>query len=171
MKKIIFLLVIFGMVVLLASCGRLSKEQWGKEVNGLIMQLTGPESVEVNGPFEVNIILKNISSKPIILEWGYPSYFNCRLNMLDQNGYSLEWVPPPKVITILPPPVTINPNKIYTVTKRLNKDGHFTSPLKAGMKLTITAYYEEGKGKYVPDAWSGILTSNPISVNIVDNNP
>lgn len=178
MRKALLLGIIFvtTAIIMITGCGKSEKpkipgEDWGEAVKGLAMRLTGTTNVEADGIFEVTALLKNVSKDPIELKDATPECFACLFSIVDQNGLNIQWIPntTPAITATAIPPRTLNPDETYRISKRLDKEGSFMPPLKAGMKLTISASYEVNLTGGLANTWTGKITSNPISVSIIDN--
>ena len=176
MKRMLWAgIILVALSIIAIGCGKSEKpkipgEEWGEAVNGVAMRLTGPANVETDGIFEVTITLKNDGSKPIVIKDTTPESFACVFNITDQNGLSVQWLSnTSQSITPTIPPVTLGTDEVYRITKRLDRDGSFMPPVRGGMRLKISASYEALQTGVVANAWTGKITSNPLSVSIIDN--
>ncbi|MFA5793472.1 MAG: hypothetical protein WC980_00170 [Candidatus Brocadiia bacterium] len=164
MKKALWLALLLTPVIIMGSCGEksrkaaeLAKQGWGAESEGLVAILTGPDSIEVDGALAVDLSVKNINSEPVTISDNDMINFT----IIDQNKQPVQWTRTGSSMS-MSRVVTLKPDEAYSMSCRMDANGTFVPALKPGMKLSITASYDEPTTK-------AKLSTKPLSVFIRDN--
>ncbi|MFH1227585.1 MAG: hypothetical protein V1701_06735 [Planctomycetota bacterium] len=166
MKKVLWLAMLLTPVIIMLICGcsersrkaaELAKQGWGAQSNGLVPMLSGPSGIEVDGPFILSFNIKNINSEPVTISDNDQINFT----ITDQNNQPIQWT---RIVGSAGATkvITLKPDETYTLTRRLDTAGTFIPSLKSGMKLSITAAYDEPstKSKLVTKPLSSFIREN-----------